>query len=97
MQFTVETPYETYEQCTYSVKQYNNKHVAVQLFCEDGPLATLTVNVTGIERFPENCSCIDTNNCPWGEELVERLGIATFTGSYLHSGFCTYPVYEFSI
>ena len=96
MDFTVHTDFESYEHCTYSKKQYGNKHVAIQLFYEDGPLATLTVNIAGIEKYPENYSCIDTNNCPWGEDLAEELGIGKFTGAYLHSGFCSYPVYEFN-
>lgn len=97
MDFTVYTEYETYEHCTYSKRQYGNKHIAIQLYCEEGPLATLTTNIPGIEAYPRNFSCVDTNNCPWGENLVDELGIGKPTGWYLRSGFCTYPVYEFNI
>jgi len=95
--FTINTEYDTYNNCTYSKKMYGNNHVAIQLFCEEGPLATLTTNIYGIENYPENYSCIDTNNCPWGEDLVAELGIGKPTGNYLSSGFCMYPVYEFII
>lgn len=96
-EFTVTTECETYSGCTYSKNQYNNGHIAIQLYCEDGPLATLTVNVTGIESYPENYSCIDTNNCPWGEDLVKELGLGEWAGIYFRSGFCIYPVYKFNI
>ena len=96
-EFTVNTDYGTYEHCTYSKEQYRNKHVAIELYCDEGPLATLTVNIPGIEAFPENYSCIDTNNCPWGEDLAEELRIGKFVGKYLYSGFCSYPVYKFDI
>ena len=54
--FNVVTEYETYKNCTYTKDQYGNKHIAIQLYCEDGPLVTLTVNIAGIESFPENYS-----------------------------------------
>ena len=86
------------EICTLSVSKYsNNGHVAVQIWCEDGPYSTLTVNVNGIKKFPENCSALDVNNFPNGTGLVKRLGIAKPTGKYLGSGFCSYPVYEFDM
>lgn len=93
--FTVTTEYETYPNCTMSLREYANGHAAIQLYCEEGPLATLTVNIPGIERYDNNYSCVDTNNCPWAEELIEELGIGEPVGIGFVSGFCTYPVYKF--
>ena len=93
--FTVNTEYGKYNNCFFQYGKYGNKHTAIQIFCEEGPLATLTVNVPGIERFPEDCSCVDTNNCSFGEDLIEELGIGEPVGVTLKSGWCTYPVYRF--
>ena len=95
--FTVDTNFGSYENCTYMQRQYGNKHIAIQLYCEEGPLATLTVNIDGIENFPKNYSCVDTNNCPWAEPLIEKLGLGEWAGAYLNSGYCMYPVYKFNV
>ena len=92
---TVETDFGTYE-CFTSIGEYGNGHIAVQLFCDEGPLATLTTNVDGIEYFEEECSCLDTNNCPWAEKFVEENDLGVFDGVYLNSGYCMYPVYRWN-
>ena len=96
--FTVHTEYEDYENCFFQVDEYaNNDHVCVSLYSEEeGPISPVTVNIQGIERFPENYSCIDTNNAPFLEDLIEELGIAAPAGIVLKSGWCTYPVYIFN-
>jgi hypothetical protein len=63
--------------------------------CEEGPYARLTVNIEGIEQYPENYSCVDTNNFAEAEDVIAMLGIGKPTGEYLLSGWCSYPVYEF--
>lgn len=96
--FDINTPWNTTHGCFLTKNTYlNNQHVALDIFCEDGPFAGLTVNIDGIERFPKNFSCIDTNDFPQGTMLAERLGIGKPTEYALRSGFCTYPVYEFDM
>ena len=89
----VNTDFGVYE-CTPSVGEYYNGHIAVQLFCDEGPFATITVNVDGIESFDKDYSCLDTNNCPWVEKFVKEYNLGTFEGVYLNSGYCMYPVYR---
>lgn len=72
------------------------KHIALQLWCEDGPFATLTTNLAP-KGTDKNIQAVDTNNCPWAPALIKRLKIGTPTGKYVHSGFCTYPLYEFDM
>lgn len=93
--FKVKTMWETCT-CTMSVSKYaDNKHIAIQLWCEDGPFATLTVNLRETKKYPENFGFVDTNNAPFAESLIKRLKIGKPTGKYAHSGFCAYPLYEF--
>ena len=96
--FKVTTPFCT-EKCSMSASTYagKSKHIALQLWCEDGPFATLTVNLPGLRGTSRNVSCVDTNNCPWAPALIKRLKIGKPTGHYLDSGFCSYPVYEFDV
>ena len=42
----------------------------------------------------KNCTYIDTNNCPFAEQLLEY-GFARNTGLTKESGFCKYPLWEF--
>ena len=95
--FEVNTRYGNYKQCVLSTRKCGNKHIEIQIFCEEGPLATLTTNINGIELFPENYSCVDTNNVSFAEKLIANLGIGQDTGRSLRSGFCIYPVYEFDL
>lgn len=43
----------------------------------------------------KNCAYIDTNNCPFASELLDQ-GIAQDTGFTKQSGFCEYPLWQFS-
>lgn len=96
--FEINTPWNTTNGCFLVKETYlNNLHVALSIFCDEGPFADLTVNIDGIERFPKNFSCIDTNDFPQGTMLAEQLGIGKPTEYVLRSGFCTYPVYEFDM
>ena len=40
---------------------------------------------------------IDTNNCSWAEAMLKKHKFAKPTGEYGHSGWCTYPLYEFNL
>ena len=42
----------------------------------------------------KNCAYIDTNNCPFAEQLLDQ-GIAEPTGLTKSSGFCEYPLWVF--
>ena len=42
----------------------------------------------------KNSAYIDTNNCPFAEQLLSQ-GIAEPTGLYKTSGFCRYPLWIF--
>ena len=57
------------------------------------PFAMLTVSF-GEFIGAKNCTYIDTNNCPFAEQLLE-CGIARNTGFTKESGFCKYPLWEF--
>ena len=97
-EFTVTTPYGGREICTMSTNRYeNNNHLAIQLWCEDGPFATMTVNLRGTRQYPENFAFVDVNNCPWAPALIKKLGIGKPTNKYGISGFCSYPLYEFDM
>ena len=82
----------------------NNRYQiqAYQYIKDDGgevsvPYAPLTVNLPWSE-LPEpklhGFYCfIDTNNCPWAEQLLLDNGIGIPTGEWQTSGFCNYPVF----
>ena len=73
----------------------NNKSLAIQLWCEDGPFATLTVNLDD-ERGAE-CQYVDVNNYPWAEQFIYKYKLGAFTGNIGYSGFCAYPEFRFDI
>lgn len=70
---------------------YDN--LALQLYEEDEPYCTLTVNLIPL---PDGFVCLDTNNAPWAEDFMTENDLGRPTGEYIHSGFCQYPVYELS-
>lgn len=79
-----------------AVDQYvTNKNLALPMWCEDGPFATLTVNLN--EKLPGNQAYVDVNNCPWASEFIAVNGIGRFTGKIGFSGWCEYPLYEFDL
>ena len=80
----------------------NNGNTAVQIMCKtDGedfyePFATLTVNLKPLKS--QYKACIDTNNLGMNADLLahlEKEGVYKETGTYIISGYCTYPVVEF--
>ncbi len=59
MKFDVEGFMGVEHNCVLSVGEYaNNKHVAISIFCEDGPFAGLTVNLPTTKRYPKNCGTV---------------------------------------
>ena len=76
----------------------NNGNLAIQLYCltDDEywePFATLTTN-TDRKHKDEYFATIDTNNCPFAEQLIEDFCLGTHTGLYEFSGYCSYPIYH---
>lgn len=95
MTATVKTFFETAEVNIEVTTYANNKTLAIQLWCEDGPFATLTVNINDLHRA--GCQYVDTNNCPWAEQFIAEYNLGAKTGNYGMSGFCLYPEYRFDI
>ena len=61
------------------------------------PYANITVNLPEYE-LPEPkvhgfYAFIDTNNCPWAEQVLFDTGIGIPTGKFRTSGYCNYPIY----
>ena len=79
----------TFKKSTYR----DNDNLAIIAFDDDGEVyGTLTVN---INFLMPGFATLDTNNFPNAEEVAKSLG-AVPTGQYLNSGFCQYPLYDFS-
>ena len=96
--FEVKTPYSYEPECVLVLNKYaNNQHIALSVWCEDGPFADITVNLPETKRYPKNFGFVDTNNFPQAHRLIEQLGIGKPTGTYAQSGWCYYPLYEFDI
>ena len=82
------------------VTQYaNNGNLAIQLTeKEDGweePYAMLTVNLD--EKLADGYAYVDTNNLPDAEGFILRNDLGVFTGRISHSGWCSYPLYQFDL
>ena len=63
------------------------------------PFANLTRNIPD-QYIPctireLNSAPVDVNNCPWAEEFIKKYKLGSKTETLVHSGFCTYPVYQF--
>jgi hypothetical protein len=93
--YTLKAYGETYNLHTNISHYSDNGNLAICIDAEnEGPFATLTVN---IDPLPAPLAAVDTNNCSWAEEFIEKYELGTFTGMTLRSGFCTYPVYKFDL
>lgn len=68
----------------------------LQMWCEDGPYATLTVNLSN-GCAGKNLAYVDANNYPWAPKFLEENGIAENTGIIGYSGYCSYPLYTFNM
>ena len=53
--FTVKTEYANYPNCKLRMEKYaDNNHIALQVFSdEEGPIATLTVNLPAVNKYKE--------------------------------------------
>lgn len=95
---TLQTTFGTYENVFLNVGRYQaDNSVAIQVWNQqDGPIATLTVCLCD-RRLDDGEAYINTNNCPWAVEFIEKEGLGKRTGSMGHSGYCTYPVVKFDM
>lgn len=85
----------------YNVSDFMGKKLTIpgiQLFDESQddftPFATITKSFGEFIGF-KNAAYIDTNNCPFAEQMLRDSGIAQPTGLTMHSGFCEYPLWVF--
>lgn len=70
---------------------YNN-NTAISLDCSEGVFATITVNLD--ESLDEDMAYLDTNNCSWVEDIMEKYGLGEFTGKSKQSGFLCIPIIQ---
>ena len=81
----------------------NNNTLAVQIMSKEAsedwyePFCMLTVNLPTTKSLAENRAYVDTNNCPSDlVQLLEEQGVMKRTLITAPSGYCIYPLYEFS-
>ena len=93
--YKLDTDFGNYE-VIIERKFYGNGNLAILLTdARDGDaIAKITTNLFDL---PDDLAFLDTNNCPWAEDFVEKYGIAENTGKTAKSGFCTYPLYRFNL
>lgn len=93
--YTIHTPYATYENVEITFSPYNsNKRLALQAWNDEGPIATISVNLPDEKvNDPEHEFFVDTNNCPWAPMFLRENGIAWPAGGFGFSGFCGYPLF----
>lgn len=96
--FNFETKYSKYKNCYLEV----NNYMVDGSFCidiynyEEGNIARITTCLNN-PFLSENQGYVDTNNCPWAVDLIERLHLGTPSGITSRSGYCEYPLYDFNI
>lgn len=69
-------------------------NICVQLYCDEGPFTTLTVNFGELIGI-KNAAYIDTNNWPEALDYIKAMGIGKLTRYTHRSGFCEYPLVVF--
>lgn len=95
--YTLKTQWGTTENITLEVTKYATKphNLAIQAWCDDGPYATLTVNLG--KMLESDKAYVDTNNFPEAESFIKKYRLGKPTGNYAYSGFCSYPLYQFDL
>lgn len=81
--------------CIVNVGMYTKGGVMVRLSTAYEPYATLTTKLD-VAGFSDEYAFVDTNNCPWAEELIKEYNLGKPTGMSARSGYCTYPLYKFN-
>lgn len=92
------TTFGVYEGVYLQVGKYQaDDSVAIQAWNrQDGPIATLTICLCD-KSLGEGEAYVDTNNCPWAVDFIEKEGLGKQTGRVGQSGFCVYPVVKFDM
>lgn len=94
--YKLNTMWGTTENITMTVRQYDKpQNLAIQLWCDDGPYATMTVNLG--KKLADDMAYVDTNNFPEAESFIKKHRLGKPTGKYGYSGFCAYPLYQFDL
>ena len=93
---TLTTDYGTYDVRIKRSTYREPRNLAITLDCDEGPFATLTVNLADA-KLPRNCAYVDTNNCPWAEEFIAAYELGKYLGVWGYSGFREYPLYRFDL
>lgn len=94
----LKTMWADYNVITHVANYRNNNNLYIGLIDnEDGcPFADLTVNLG--EKLEDECMAyVDTNNCPWAKEFIEKNELGEDTGLFGMSGFCAYPLFMFDL
>ncbi len=96
-QVTVEPSVELYSVRDFMGKELPGLAVELNEVDSDGIKTPYTMLTTSFGEFIsiKNAAYIDTNNCPFAEQLLEQ-GIAQPTGLTKSSGFCQYPLWIFN-
>ena len=99
----IKTEYATYKDCYLSTSKYRtNGSLAIQIMgdCGEGypePIAMLTVCLPNEIGANETTAFVDTNNCPWAMDFIEKYELGKWTGMVGMSGYCTYPLVIFDM
>ena len=96
-QVTVEPSVELYSVRDFMGKELSALAVELNEVDSDGIRTPYSMLTTSFGEFIsiKNAAYIDTNNCPFAEQLLEQ-GIAQPTGLTKSSGFCQYPLWIFN-
>ena len=96
-QVTVEPSVELYSVRDFMGKELPGLAVELNEVDSNGIKTPYTMLTTSFGEFIsiKNAAYIDTNNCPFAEQLLEQ-GIAQPTGLTKSSGFCQYPLWIFN-
>lgn len=88
----METSFGTYDGVLLEVGKYmTDESLAIEAWnMEVGPIARLTVCLCD-KKLGEDEAYVDTNNCPWALEFIEREKLGKRTGKTRISGYCVYP------
>ena len=92
----METRFGTYEVNLQLGKYQADGSLAIEAWSPaEGPIARLTVCLDD-RSLGEDEAYVDTNNCPWATEFIEKNGFGKPTGFQRQSGYCIYPAYKFN-
>lgn len=92
--FTFKGKYTSYPNCRFVPNRYHNGNLALQIFDDEGLIATCTVNgraetegsIIAIKDYSENEGMVD---------FLKSIGIIEDTPHYIeYSGFVTIPYYD---